>query len=162
VEPKFTKIGDYWDEDIVDKVVELFNEYQDLFPTEFLDIKGIVRDLGVMKITLKLDVKPVEERHYHRNPKYKEKVRKELDKMLEVRIIEPVEESDWVSPMVVQEMKQQCGIRIYIDLRTLNDACVHDPFLTPLIDEVLENVGGHEAYSFTDGLLGYHEIKISS
>jgi len=29
-EPKFAKIGDYWDEDTVDKVVELLCEYQDL------------------------------------------------------------------------------------------------------------------------------------
>jgi hypothetical protein len=33
-------------------------------------------------------------------------------------------------------------------------------FLTPFTDEVLENVGGHEAYSFTDGFSGYHQIKI--
>ena len=37
------------------------------------------------------------------NLKYKEKVHVELDKMLEAKIIELVEESDWVSPMVVQE-----------------------------------------------------------
>jgi hypothetical protein len=29
------------------------------------------------------------------------------------------------------------------------------------MDEVLENVGGHEAYSFTDGFSGYHHIKIA-
>ena len=47
-----------------------------------------------------------EEMHpYRLNPKYKEKVRMELDKMLAARIIEPVEESEWVSPMVVQEKK---------------------------------------------------------
>ena len=40
---------------------------------------------------------------YHLNPKYKEKVHQELDKMLEACIIEPVEESDWVSLTVVQE-----------------------------------------------------------
>jgi hypothetical protein len=45
-------------------------------------------------------------------------------------------------------------------LRKLNDACLHDPFPTPLTDEVLEIVGGHEAYSFTDGFSGYHQIKI--
>lgn len=43
-----------------------------------------------------------------------------------------------------------------MDLRKLNDACVNDPFLTPFTDEVLENVGGQEAYSFMDGFLGYH------
>lgn len=34
-------------------------------------------------------------------------------------------------------------------------------FLRHFIDEVLENVRGQEAYSFTDGFLGCHQIKIS-
>jgi hypothetical protein len=36
------------------------------------------------------------------------------------------------------------------------DACLHYPFPTPFIDEVLENVGGQEVYSFIDGFPGYH------
>lgn len=44
------KIGDYWDEYIVDKVVELLREYQDLFTIKFLDLKGILQDLIVMNI----------------------------------------------------------------------------------------------------------------
>lgn len=48
----------------------------------------------------------------------------------------------------------------YVDLRKLNDTCVHDPFPTPFTDKVLENVGGQEAYSFTDGFSGYHQINI--
>ena len=47
-----------------------------------------------------------------------------------------------------------------MDLRKLNEPCVHDPFTTPFKDEVLENVGDQEAYSFTDGFSGYHQIKI--
>jgi hypothetical protein len=31
---------------------------------------------------------------------------------------------------------------ICVNLRKLNDACLHDLFTTPFIDEVLENVGG--------------------
>jgi len=89
---------------MVDKVSELISEYQDLFPTKFSNLKDIIGDLG-MNITLKLDVKPIKHRPYHLNPKYKEKVCLELDKILEVGIIEPVEESDWVTPMVVQEKK---------------------------------------------------------
>jgi hypothetical protein len=38
---------------------------------------------------------------------------------------------------------------------------LHDPFPTPFIDEVLDNVGGQEVYSFTDGFLGYHQIMIA-
>ena len=62
VEPKFVKIGDYCDDATMDKVIELLCEYQDLFPTNIFDRKGIIGDLDVMKITLKLDVKPIKKR----------------------------------------------------------------------------------------------------
>ena len=61
--------------------------------------------------------------------------------MLAAGIIEPIEEFDWVSPMIVQEKKQKGEIQIYVDLRKLNDACMNDPFPTLFMDEVLENVG---------------------
>jgi hypothetical protein len=63
--------------------------------------------------------------------------------------------------MVLQDKKQGRGIRICVDLRKLNDAWLHDPLPTPFTNEVIENVGGYEAYSFTDGFLGYHQIKIA-
>lgn len=53
------------------------------------------------------------------------------------------------------------GIRLCVDLRKLNDACVTNPFPMLFIDEVLENVRGQKDYSFTDGFLGYHQIKIA-
>jgi hypothetical protein len=92
-------------------------------------------------------------------PRYKEKVKAEIDMMLNAGIIEPVEESEWIIPIVVQDKKTQ-GIGICVDLRKLNDTCLHDPFPTSFMDEVLENVGGEETYSFTDGFSGYHQIKI--
>jgi hypothetical protein len=113
-----------------------------------------------MKIPLKPKARCVRQRPYRMNPLYKQKVKAEIDKMLEAGIIEPVEEYEWISPMVVQE-KKQGGIRIYVDLRKLNYAYLHDPFPTPFIDEVLDNVGGHKVYSFTDGFSRYHQIKIA-
>lgn len=87
---------------------------------------------------------------------------KELDKMLASGIIEPIEESDLVSPVVVQEKKTEGEIQVCVDLWELNDTCVHDPFPTPFTNEVLENVGGQEDYSLVDGFSGYHQIKIAS
>jgi hypothetical protein len=43
--------------------------------------------------------------------------------------------------MVVQD-KKMGEIRICVDIRKLNDACLHDPFPTQFTDEVLDNVGG--------------------
>lgn len=156
-EPKYATLGNYQDDAMVDKVLELLQKYQDLFLTRIMDLKGIVSDLGMMKITLKPDMKPVKQRPYYLNLKYKEK---EPDKTIATGIIEPVEESDWVNPMVVQEKKQKGEIRICVDVKKLNDGCAHDLFPTAFTDEILENVGGQEAYSFTDGFSGYHQTKI--
>jgi hypothetical protein len=68
-------------------------------------------------------------------------------------------ESEWIIPMVVKYKKTR-GIRICVDLRKLNDVCLHDPFPIFFTYEVLDNVGGKEAYSFTEGFVGYHQINI--
>jgi hypothetical protein len=80
---------------------------------------------------------------------------------LEAGIIEPVEESKWIIPMVVQG-KKNGGIRICVDLWKFNYSFLHDPFPTPFTYEVLENVGGQGAYSFTSGFSGYHQIIIAA
>ena len=76
--PKMASIGDYWDDETVGHITDLLQEYQDLFPTKFTEMKGILGDLGVMKIPLKEGVKPFKQRPYRLNPRYKEKVRQSL------------------------------------------------------------------------------------
>ena len=61
---------------------------------------------------------------------------------------------------MIRDKKTLGEVKIYIELRNLNDACMHDPFPTPFIDEVIESVGGQEMYSFTDGFSGYYQVRI--
>jgi len=114
-----------------------------------------------MKIELKLGSKPIRHRPYHLNPRVKEKVKKEIENMLEVDLICLVEESEWVSPIVIQSKKDTEDIRVYVDYRSLNSSCVNDPFPTPVTDEVLEQVMGKEAYSFTNRFSRYHQVRIA-
>jgi hypothetical protein len=79
----------------------LLREYSDLFPTTFTKMKGIVGEMGEMKIPLIPEVRLIRHQPYRLNPIYKQKVKEEIDRMLEAGIIEPVEESKWISPMVV-------------------------------------------------------------
>ena len=141
------------------KVTNILHEFQDLFPTKFFEMKGIRGDLGEMRIPLKPDVKPINQRPYRLNPRYKERVKFELERMLDARIIKPTEELEWINMMVVQD-KETSEVWIYVDLRKLNNASLHNPFATPFTDEVLEGVGGREIYSFTDVFSGYHHIRI--
>ena len=73
--PNFANTGDYWDEETAAKITDLLHEYQDLFPTNFSEMKGIVGNLGEMKIPLRSDAKTSKQRPYRLNPRYKEKVK---------------------------------------------------------------------------------------
>jgi hypothetical protein len=104
-------------------------------------MKGIKGPMGEIRIPLKLDEKRFKQRPYILDPKYKEKVKIELDRMMEAGIIEPIEESEWINPMLVQD-KKVGEIIICVDLRKMNDSFLHDLFPTPFTYEVLDNVGG--------------------
>ena len=66
--PMFENVWDYWDEQMMAKITYLLHEFQYLFPMNFSEKKGILGDLGEMKIPLKPYVKPVRQRLYHLNP----------------------------------------------------------------------------------------------
>ena len=66
--PKFACVGDYWDEETIAKIMDLLHEVQDLFPTKVSEMKGILGDLGEMKILLNPDTEPLRQRSCHLNP----------------------------------------------------------------------------------------------
>jgi hypothetical protein len=130
-------VGDYWDKQTSQEIQSLLWDYEYLFPKTFSDLKGIKGVMGEMKIELKLGSNLVRHRPYLLNPRLKEKVKKEIDKMLEARIIFAVEEEEWVSAISIQRKKGTEDITVCVDYRSLNYACVHGPFPTPYTDKVL-------------------------
>ena len=71
--------------------------------------------------------------------------------MLAAGLIFLVEEAQWISPIVIQNKKDSNFIKVYVDYQSMNASCVHDLFLTPFSDEILNQVVVKEAYTFTDG-----------
>lgn len=90
-----------------------------------------------MKIELKPGSNIVRHRPYRLNPRVKEKVKKETDKILEARLIFALEEAEWVIPIVIQRKKGTKDIRVCVYYRSLNFSYVYDPFPTPFIDKVM-------------------------
>ena len=69
--PKFVNIGYYWDGETIKKIRDLLHEFQYPFPTKLSEMKGIVEELGEMKIPLNPDAKPIKQRPYRLNMQYK-------------------------------------------------------------------------------------------
>ena len=67
--------------------MNLLKEFQDVFAKDYTDLKGLVHEMGEMKIDTKPDVQPVKKRSYKLAHKYKEIVKKEIDNMLATGMI---------------------------------------------------------------------------
>ena len=118
--------------------------------------------MGEMKINLLPEATPIKKRPYKLPHKYKEIVKTKIDNMLIAGIIYPIDQSEWESPMVFQPKKNEPKkLRVCVDYIWLNKATKTDPFPTPFVDEILNEVVGHEFYSFIDGFSGYNQVPIA-
>ena len=57
--PKIEKIGDYWSEAQTAEITNPMKEFQDVFVRDYKDLKGLLHEMGEMKIDVKPDVRPV-------------------------------------------------------------------------------------------------------
>ena len=146
------------------KYVKLLSEYVDVFAWASSDLTGIPLHLGEHRIDLVEGAVPVRQRQYRLNPKYSLMVKEEIDSLLAAGFIYPVNNSEWVSPIVVVPKKVgadgKVKIRVCQDFRKLNAATKKDYFPLPFTDIILDHVSGQECYSFLDGFSGYNQVFI--
>ena len=108
----------------------------------------------------------------------KEVVKKEVLKLLDVRVIYLIADSKWVSSTQVVPKKSgvtvvanesneliptrvTSGWRVCIDYRKLNAGTRKDHFPLLFVDQMLERVAGHEFYCFLDRYSRYNQIEIA-
>ncbi|MCO5558423.1 hypothetical protein L7F22_012005 [Adiantum nelumboides] len=84
----------------------------------------------------------------------------EVRKLLNAGSIYPVEDSEWVSPIVVTP-KKNGKWRVCVDYKSLNAATKRDHFPLPFQDEILNEAAGYERYTMCDGYSGYFQIRIA-
>ncbi|GJX74297.1 reverse transcriptase domain-containing protein, partial [Tanacetum coccineum] len=141
------------------------------------DIKGINLEFCTHKILIEEDYKPAVQHQRRVNLKIYDVIKKEVEKLLDARLIYPISDSPWVSLVhcvpkkggftVVENDENELiptrlvtGWRVCIDYRKLNEATRKDHFPLPFMDQMLERLAGNEYYCFLDGFLGYFQIPI--
>ncbi len=85
------------------------------------------------------DTHPIRLQPYLISPHKLQGVKKEVQSLLKLGIIEP-SSSPWSSP-IVPVVKPDQSIRLCIDFRKLNSVTVPDPYYMPRVDELIGKVG---------------------
>jgi hypothetical protein len=93
------------------------------------------------------------------NPKISPQVKKELQNMVEVGIIEPIRYSSWVSDLVIVS-KKTGEIRICVDFIKLNQASLKENYPLPNMEYFLQRVTNVEIMSMLDGFSGYNQVLV--
>ena len=161
-----------------EKLLRVLRDHKQALGWSLADLKGIHPSMCMHRILLEDGHKPSVEAQRRLNPTMKEVVRKEVLKWLDTRVIYPISDSAWVSPVQVVPKKggttviktennillpsrTVTGWRICIDYRKLNKATRKDHFPLPFLDQMLDRLAGYEYYCFLDGYSGYNQIAIA-
>ena len=104
------------------------------------------------------DHDPVCGPHWRIPPKWLEEVRKQVDDLLDLGIIVP-SVSPWASSVVMVK-KKDGGVRICVDYRALNTCTQPDPYLMPLIEDILDTLASAVFISKIDLNKGFHQIPV--
>lgn len=90
----------------------------------------------------------------------RERVDAELDAMLRAGVIEPVDCSDWASPLVPVN-KADGTLRVCVDYKaTLNPVLLVDRYPLPRFDDVLIALNGAQYFSKIDLSQSYNQIEL--
>ncbi len=132
-----------------------------------VDFKDIFSEcIGTLKnmmfnVTLKDDAKPVFCRHRNVVFALREPVDREIDRLIEEKIYEPVESADWATPIVIVQ-KSNGSVRIVGDYSvTLNRFIVPEDYPIPNIEEILYDFGCCSYYSKFDVREAYMHMPVT-
>ncbi|KAG6557114.1 hypothetical protein Mapa_001041 [Marchantia paleacea] len=140
------------------RFLDIFRKYIHVFAFSYKDLKEVT--LETHRIELEEKARPVRQKQRRINPPTAVVVKEEIDKLKDAGFIYEVENSEWVSPIVIVK-KKNGKLRVCVDYKKLNAVTKKDYYPLPFIDEILEEVAGHEWYSFGDGYSGYNQIQIA-
>ncbi|KAK7909818.1 hypothetical protein WMY93_014502 [Mugilogobius chulae] len=113
----------------------------------------------IHKVKLRPEVKPVQQKLRRLPLSVRDAVSKELKNMEENGIIEKIDASEWVSPIVVTKRKNG-DLRTCVDLREPNKAVIVDSHPLPLIEDILSELRGAVLFSTLDLKSAYHQLTL--
>ena len=119
-----------------DRRKKIINEHEDLFKNNHT-----IKDLTI-DIQLKKDVKPIQQKGRPVPIHFQKSVRDELEKLIKSGHIEKADETTencFISPAVIT-IKKDKSVKIALDSRKLNEACVKRKAAMPNMEELISKI----------------------
>lgn len=141
---------------ILPAIEQLLSQYTDIFadPTELPP----TRPGFDHKIPLKEGTNPFSIRPYRYSILQKDIIDKLVEDMLQQGLIQH-NNSPFASPVVLIRKKNGTW-RLCVDYRKLNQHTIKDKFPIPLIEDLLDELGGSIIFSKLDLTAGYHQLRM--
>ncbi|KAL0818948.1 hypothetical protein ABMA28_008247 [Loxostege sticticalis] len=136
---------------------DMFCRYKEVFNEELGQFTG-----GRARLRVCEGAKPVFCRARPLPYALRERVDAELDAMLRAGVIEPVDHSDWATPLVIVN-KPDGSLRLCADYKvTLNRALLVDKFPVPKIEDLFSKISGSRYFSKLDLAQAYNQIILDN
>eukprot|EP00057_Strongylocentrotus_purpuratus_P015142 XP_011669616.1 PREDICTED: uncharacterized protein LOC105440782 [Strongylocentrotus purpuratus] len=136
-------------------------DYRDIeqeFPTLFATGLGKARNFK-HRVKVKADHAPVQQKLRRLPLSVKDKVSQELERLEKEGVVEQIDSSEWISPIVVAA-KKSGDVRLCVDLCEVNKAIVVNKFPLPDIGELFSELEGSTVFSKMDLASAYHQLEL--
>ena len=151
------KIGSTLNEKERKDLKELLTEFQEVFAWSYEDMLGIDPEIAQHHIDTYAHMVLVKQKLRRMRIKWLLKIKEEVIKQLKVGFIKLVHQVEWIA-YVVPVPKKDEKVRMCVDFRDLNKACLKHDFPFPHIDVLVDNTTS--LISFMDGFSRYNQIKM--
>jgi len=139
-------------------LIKLLKEYVDCFAWSYSEMPGLSGDLVKHRLPIKASFRPYKQPARRFNPAMNDRIKEEINRLLEAGFIRSCRYAEWISNIVPVEKKDSGKIRVCIDFRNLSKATPKDEYPMPIADMLINEASGHRVISFLDGNVGYNQI----
>lgn len=105
------------------------------------------------------DAKPIKQKQHYQSPYIQEKIIKEIDRLLALKIIERASAPTWLSPIIAVP-KSDGGVRLCLDARKVNDHTVKNAYPQHNANRILSQLRGTKYLTTLDLSDAYYQVKL--
>jgi hypothetical protein len=141
--PRLTFVNKNMSLEHKDAVIKLFRDYVDCFTWNYREMPSLSRELVEHRPPIKFGFRPYKQPARRFNPIIHDRVREEVERLLDAGFIRPCRYTEWVSNIVPIEKKNTDKIQVCIDFCNLNKATPKDEYPMSIAYMLINNASGH-------------------